>query len=176
MGGLQTFQLETNTLERNSIAKCNSSLAMVIYCPAFTCWLTLSVPSLISFLWHSAFTCHVSLPFILADVDVEAVKGEMPWQRSLSRCRNQEGKVITLIYFLRYMLWGHQSCLSLMRSQADMVLYQQDMRSQVVHGGLGHRRRMRICQGGNRAVRGWPCLIKSKNIKWAFWGACYTFL
>lgn len=97
---------------------------------------------------------YVSLPFILADVDVEAVKGEMPWQRSLSRYRNWEGKVITLTYFLRYTLWGHQSCLSLMRSQADMVLYQQDMRSQVVHGGLGHRRRMRIFQGGNRAVRG----------------------
>lgn len=40
---------------------------------------------------------YVSLPFILADVDVEAVKGEMPWQRSLSRCRNREGKVVTLI-------------------------------------------------------------------------------
>lgn len=94
-------------------------------------------------------------------------------------CPTGTRKVLTftpMIYFLGYLLWGHWSCLSLMRSQADMVLSQQDMRSQVVHRGLGHRRRMRICQGGNRAVMGWPCLIESKNIKWAFCFACYTFL
>ena len=39
----------------------------------------------------------ISLPFIFADVDTEAVKGEMPLLRSRSRCRNWEQKVVSLI-------------------------------------------------------------------------------
>lgn len=39
----------------------------------------------------------ISLPFIFADADTEAVKGEMLLRRSWSRCRNREQKVVSLI-------------------------------------------------------------------------------
>jgi len=39
----------------------------------------------------------ISLPFIFADVDTEALKGEMPMLRSWSRCRNWEQKAVPLM-------------------------------------------------------------------------------
>lgn len=45
---------------------------------------------------HVRMPC-VPLPFIFADVDTEAAKGEMPLLRSQSRCRNWEQKVVFLM-------------------------------------------------------------------------------